>query len=176
MIFKHTLNEILRLYPAVPYNFRTTLRDTTLPRGGGPDGNQQIGLLKGTRVAYMTLTMQRRGDLMPAPSSTFASADIFSPERWESWFPKPWSYIPFNGGPRICVGQQFALTEVGYTVVRILQKFEIIQNYMLPEGEGPGKRGERPWGSGPCMKAEIVLQPGEGVQVGFHEAAQTSQM
>jgi cytochrome P450 len=35
---QHTLNEIMRLYPAVPYNVRVALKDTTLPRGGGVDG------------------------------------------------------------------------------------------------------------------------------------------
>lgn len=28
----------LRLYPIVPFNFRSALKDTTLPRGGGPLG------------------------------------------------------------------------------------------------------------------------------------------
>jgi hypothetical protein len=146
------------------------LKDTTLPRGGGKDGNQPIGLLKDTRIAYLTLNMQRRADLMPVSSPDFAPVDIFSPERWDFWYPKAWTYIPFNGGPRICVGQQFALTELGYTIVKILQKFERIEDHMPVEGEGIGKRGKKPWGEGPCMKAEIVLQPGEGVHVGFREA------
>jgi hypothetical protein len=32
------LTAALRLYPSVPFNVRTALVDTTLPRGGGPDG------------------------------------------------------------------------------------------------------------------------------------------
>lgn len=60
--------------------------------------------------------------------------------------------IPFNGGPRICIGQQFALTEVGYTAVRILQSYSGIQNVMT---KAPG------------LKADIVLQPSDGVDVVF---------
>jgi cytochrome P450 len=66
------------------------------------------------------------------------------------------SYPAFNGGPRICVGQQFALTEMGYTIVRLLQTFDRLEHHM-----GPIDAGD------PCLKAEIVLQPGQGVRVAF---------
>lgn len=39
-----------------------------------------------------------------------------------------WGYLPFNGGPRVCLGQQFALTEIAYTVVRILQEFKAVES------------------------------------------------
>ena len=34
--------------------------------------------------------------------------------------------LQFNGGPRICIGQQFALTEGSYVMVRLLQRFDQI--------------------------------------------------
>lgn len=148
------MHETLRLYPVVPFNVRLALKDTTLPRGGGPDGSLPMGILKDTPIGYSTLIMQRREDLYP-PNSAHLS---YLPERWESWQPKPWQYIPFNGGPRICIGQQFALTEMGYTIVRMLQRYERIEGWMA-----------RVDGGEPCLKAEIVLQPGQGVRVGFWE-------
>lgn len=51
-ILSNIINETLRLYPPVPLNTRACLRDTTLPRGGGPDGNDPIGVLKGTGIVY----------------------------------------------------------------------------------------------------------------------------
>lgn len=145
------MHETLRLYPSVPFNVRLALTDTTLPRGGGPDGLSPMGILKDTPIGYSTIIMQRRADLTPDSLS-------FHPERWETWQPKPWQYIPFNGGPRICIGQQFALTEMGYTLVRIFQNFERLENHM-----------DEVDGGSPCLKAEIVLQPGQGVFVGFFE-------
>lgn len=109
---RHTLNETLRLYPAVPYNLRAALEDTTLPPG--TPGQPPISVVQGDIVIYSTLAMQRRKDLYPPISETFADPAVFSPERWESWTPKPWQYVPFNGDPRICVGQDFAMTEMAY--------------------------------------------------------------
>ena len=34
----------------------------------------------------------------------------------------------FNGGARICLGQQFALTEASYTLVRLVQEFASIES------------------------------------------------
>lgn len=46
------LNETLRVYPAVPVNFREAVRDTSLPVGGGPDGNSPMFVPKGHLVAW----------------------------------------------------------------------------------------------------------------------------
>ncbi|TAQ89228.1 hypothetical protein B7494_g2433 [Chlorociboria aeruginascens] len=155
---QNTINETLRLYPVVPFNVRLALKDTTLPHGGGPDGLSPIGILKDTPIGYSSLVMQRRPDLYPASSPTFSNPLVFDPERWYHWQPKPWQYIPFNGGPRICIGQQFALTEMGYTIVRLLQVFDKVENWMA-----------RVDGGDPCLKSEIVLQPGQGVRIGMLE-------
>lgn len=42
-------------------------------------------------------------------------ADKFIPERWETLRPG-WEYLPFDGGPRIRIGWQLALTEAGVNV------------------------------------------------------------
>lgn len=149
------MNEAMRLYPAVPFNSRAALHDTTLPRGGGADGMQPVGIPRDTRIAYSTLSMQRREDLYPA-SPELKPAHEFSPERWASWNPKAWQFIPFNGGPRICIGQQFALTEMAYTIVRILQRFDRVE-YRSPEPFIP-------------IKAEIISQPAFPVQLAFFSA------
>jgi cytochrome P450 len=39
----------------------------------------------------------------------------------------------FNGGPRICIGQQFALTEASYVTVRLLQRFDRMESLLGDE-------------------------------------------
>lgn len=95
---QNVMNETLRLYPVVPFNVRAALKDTLLPRGGGPDGTQPLAVLKDTPVGYSTLLMQRREDLYPPVSKDFKPVDEFSPERWFSWQPKVWTYSEFPCG------------------------------------------------------------------------------
>lgn len=104
---QHTINEVLRLYPAVPFNVRMSLHDTTLPRGGGKDGLSPVGIRKDTPIGYSTLHMQRNPEIYQPIPPGFPDVKEFVPERWDGgWSPKPWTYIPFNGGPRICVGRE----------------------------------------------------------------------
>ncbi|KAH6983892.1 n-alkane-inducible cytochrome P450 [Ilyonectria destructans] len=115
------LNESLRLYPVVPLNFRTANKDTCLPVGGGPDGKDPIFVPKGQEVMYSVYSMHR------LPAVFGPDATEYRPERWASLKPG-WAYIPFNGGPRICTGQQFALTEASYTLCRLVRRFKSIES------------------------------------------------
>lgn len=117
---QHVMNETLRLHSIVAFNSRMAVGNTTLPTGGGPDGTMPVFVPAGTEVNFSTHVMHRRKDLWGE------DADDFVPERWESMRPG-WSYAPFNGGPRICIGQQFALTEAGYIIVRLLQRYDAVE-------------------------------------------------
>jgi cytochrome P450 len=155
----HIINETLRLYPIVPYNMRTSLTATTLPRGGGSDGMSPIGVNKDTAIAFSTLQMQRRRDLYPPISDSFPYDPAqWVPERWETWTPKAWQFIPFSGGPRICIGQQFALLEIGYTICRIFQYFSRMDSKVDVGTEVPD-----------IMHSDLVLTPETDVKVGLYK-------
>ena len=94
---KQVLNEVLRLYTIVPINAKFANKDTTIPRGGGPDGQSPVFVHKGQMVIWITYAMHRREDLWGKDAAEFR------PERWEGLLPG-FSYLPFNGGPRICPG------------------------------------------------------------------------
>lgn len=151
---RYVINETLRLYPTVPLNFRVATRNTLLPRGAGPDGSEPLYVPGGTILSYSTYSLHRH------PSLWGPDADEFRPERWAD--PKTarhtWAYLPFNGGPRICLGQQFALTETSYTVVRLLQEFRSVRLR-------PDLRGKQP-----RLKHALTMNVGDGVPLQFESA------
>jgi cytochrome P450 len=87
------LNETLRLYPTVPLNSRRSIVDTTLPRGGGPDGLSPVFVPKGTEVNYSVYATHRNEAIWGK------DANEFKAERWDGRKPG-FEYLPFNGGPR----------------------------------------------------------------------------
>ncbi|KAI0008757.1 cytochrome P450 [Xylariaceae sp. FL0662B] len=114
------IKEALRLNPPVAINAREAVRDTILPTGGGPDGKSPVFVPKGTYCRYLPWIMHRR-------ENHFGSdAEEFRPERWENLRPT-YEYVPFNAGPRICIGQQFALTQMAFITFRLLQAFKTIE-------------------------------------------------
>lgn len=57
----------------------------------------------------------------------FADVDTWKPSRWENWSPTSTQYLPFNIGPRICLGRVFGHLQMEYTVARMVQEFERIE-------------------------------------------------
>lgn len=97
----HVLYEAMRLYPLLPVNGREALKDTILPTGGGPDRKQPIAIKAGEQVGYSIYVMHRRPDIW-GPDS-----EEFRPARWEGR-KLGWEFIPFSGGPRVCLGREYS--------------------------------------------------------------------
>jgi len=67
--------------------------------------------------------MQRRTDLW-GPDALVFDPDRFLDDRVRKYLtPNPYIFCPFNAGPRICLGQQFAYHEATFFLVRLLQQF-----------------------------------------------------
>jgi cytochrome P450 len=104
-----------------------------LPVGGGLKLDKPVFVPKGGAVAYSVYAMHRRPDFYGM------DAELFRPERWDEYMPMnddpvnaKWGFLPFNGGPRTCLGMDFGFQEAAYTVVRLLQRYP---NIRLPPGE-----------------------------------------
>ncbi|KAH9478505.1 Cytochrome P450 monooxygenase 75 [Psilocybe cubensis] len=115
------LNEVLRLYPSVPSDIRRCAAPAVLPAAG--PGKKPIYVPKDMICIYATLNMQRRTDLWGPDALTF-DPDRFLDERVQKYLvSNPFIFCPFNAGPRICLGQQFAYHESSYYLIRLLQNF-----------------------------------------------------
>src|SRR5579862_8568562 len=90
------VRETLRLYPPAWLIGREALRDVTLIDGSEVPAK--------TTVFVSPLLLARRADLFSDPLT-------FNPDRWIDFEPVPFSYVPFGGGARRCIGEEFAWFE-----------------------------------------------------------------
>ncbi|KAL4063269.1 cytochrome P450 [Scleroderma yunnanense] len=167
------INEILRLYPPVPFNVRTSSEATLWP---GMNGGPPIYIPPHTRIPYSVFLMQRREDLWGPDAKAF-DPDRFVDERTKYHTKNPFIFVPFNAGPRICLGQQFAYNEVSYFLVRFLQTFSSIS---LAEDVQTTPPAEWTEGSNSqekvIIKHHLILYIHEGLWVRMEETAHDGTM
>ncbi|KAK2736912.1 hypothetical protein FQN57_000515 [Myotisia sp. PD_48] len=146
------VKESLRLYPPVPLNNREAIQTTILPIGGGPDGQSPMLVRKGELVVFSQYVNSRIKNIYGP------DAYEFNPERWEGRKLSDigWAYFPFNGGPRQCLGQDFALMEISYTIIRLLQSFLVIT---LPDSEPVEPLGSEK------QRLTLVLSSADGCRI-----------
>jgi cytochrome P450 len=106
------VKETMRLYPSVWIIGREALQDCEV-------GGQAI---KAGESLFMSQWLKHRD------SRYFKEAGSFRPERWRGeemkQLPK-YAYFPFGGGPRVCIGNSFAMMEAVLALATISQKFEL---------------------------------------------------
>src|SRR4051812_25695361 len=130
------VKEALRLRPVIP-GIGRVVRGEPFELGGytvppGTEINPSIGVI------------HRRGDRYPKPSE-------FRPERFfEENPPDTYTWVPFGGGTRRCLGASFALLEMKVVIKRVLERSEL---------RAVGRRPEK------VERRGITLVPREGVRV-----------
>jgi cytochrome P450 len=140
-----TLKEVLRQRPTVPMLGRKLtqpmkLRDYEIPAGA-------------MVTPSVNLTHQRP-DLYPEP-------ERFRPDRFLDKKIDPYTYFPFGGGPRRCLGAAFATMEMKIVVGTILQELELRLARDAPLAPAPRSIFVTPEGG-----AEVVLEGARRVQLG----------
>jgi cytochrome P450 len=136
----HIVTEAMRLRPPAWAISREALRDVEI-------GGHVIA--KGSEVVMSQYAMHRHPRYFDDPEQ-------FKPERWENDFAKTlpkFAYFPFGGGPRMCIGQQFALMEASLMLATIAQQFafELV----------PGQRIE--------AQPSITMRPKHGLKMVLRE-------
>jgi cytochrome P450 len=104
-----TVKEVLRLRPVLPVVGRILKEPFTI---GGYD------LPTGTAVAPCIYLAQRDPNVYPEPEE-------FRPERFVGVQPDPYSWLPFGGGVRRCVGAAFAVYEMKLVLGAILAAYDL---------------------------------------------------
>ena len=126
---KATIYETMRLYPAAWMTERVAVEDDSFDKYSFP---------KGTIIIAFFFGLHRNKDLWEDELK-------FMPERFIP-DPKSKNYFPFGAGPRMCIGNNFAMMEMCFFVYAFLKGFDF-----------------KATGSEPEMKPLITLRPKEVV-------------
>ncbi|KAG9315003.1 cytochrome P450 [Chiua virens] len=146
------INETLRLYPAVPFNIRESIKATTLP--SSDPSEKPFYVPARTQIAYSVFLMHRRKDLWGPDANEF-DPDRFLDHRLNQY--QPSIFLPFNAGPRICLGQQFAYNEMSFMLVRLLQQFDSMG--LEPDAYAPDTLPPAAWAESEGRKATEKIFP-----------------
>ncbi|MFO0709697.1 MAG: cytochrome P450 [Sandaracinus sp.] len=112
------IKETLRLFPPAFTMMRTAIADTSV---GG------YAIPRGTDVSLVPYATHRAAHVFPDPTR-------FDPTRFLGEAePDRFAWIPFGGGPRVCVGNAFALMETTLVLATIASRFAPV----LAEGCDP---------------------------------------
>ncbi|KAG8886446.1 hypothetical protein FRB98_001265 [Tulasnella sp. 332] len=143
------LNETLRLLPSVPGNRKHSTESSIWT---SPETGIRYYIPKGVDTSWSVILMQRRDDLWGP------TALDYDPMRWldernkQYYLANPFIFVPFHGGPRMCLGQQasvdaltilFALNEASFFIIRLLQTFDDIS--FAPDAFAPGMLPPPEW-------------------------------
>lgn len=117
---RNVLKESMRLYPAAYMTGRDAYEDVDI---GG------YTIRKGSMVFISPAVMHRLPEYFPEP-------DVFNPDRWDTIDERAlrFVYIPFGGGPRVCIGEHFSMMEAMTLLSMIYQRFDLQYAGKAPEG------------------------------------------
>ena len=107
-LLDQVIKESLRLYPPIHIGNRRVVETMEFPEGHIPAGE---------RMFYSIYLTHRDPDI-------WENAERFCPERFaRGRKTPPYSYIPFGGGPRSCIGAAFGQAEARLVMRRLLQTY-----------------------------------------------------
>lgn len=107
------INETLRMWPPTSVSTRKVTQAFEFSGATVPAGSM---------VLYSPYVTHRMPDLWVEP-------DTFRPERWIGAKPTPYSFVPFGGGYRRCIGFIFATQQLKVLLVEVLRSLELTAEY-----------------------------------------------
>jgi len=134
------IQETLRLRPVIPVVARHVKQPFEL-------GDHLIPV--GATITPCILLMHRRPDVYPDPNA-------FRPERFLEQPPGTYTWIPFGGGVRRCIGASFALFEMRVVLSTLLAQATVAVDPARSGREGTRRRAIT---LTPARGARVVLQP-----------------
>ena len=109
---KLVIEESMRLYPPAYFMDRVNIEEDTF---------NGMKLPKGSNLLFSIYEIHRHSDFWKQPSE-------FIPERFlDETIKFSKHYFPFGAGPRMCIGNNFAMYEMILAIIALVEQFEIVE-------------------------------------------------
>ena len=136
------VQETLRLRPPIPIVARSVT--------GSPYQLGEWSIPPGVRIAPCIYLVHRRADLYPEPYA-------FRPERFLEQPPETYSWLPFGGGVRRCIGASFAVLEMSTVLRAVARRLRVSA---VGDAPVPAERvARRAIVFGPNRGGSVVVRP-----------------
>ncbi|XP_060078656.1 cytochrome P450 3A8-like [Ylistrum balloti] len=109
----YVINEALRKYPTLGRLSRHCSKSTTI---------QGVKIPKGAAVVIPIYHIHHNPSIYPDPEDF--RPERFSPESGHKV--DPMLFLPFGGGPRMCIGRRFAIMEMKLVLVHLMRKIRFV--------------------------------------------------
>ena len=114
-----TLSQLKYLCAVIDESLRLSPPLLRIQRQGSHDLEiKGIRIPAGTTIDVLPYALHRDPDLWPDPLE-------FKPERFLEPRHHPWAYMPFGGGPRVCLGKRFALQEMRMCCAKLFRNYQV---------------------------------------------------
>uniref|UniRef100_A0A182P010 Uncharacterized protein n=1 Tax=Anopheles epiroticus TaxID=199890 RepID=A0A182P010_9DIPT len=112
---ERVIKETMRLFPVAPLIGRETMETVRLG---------DVIVPAGVTLLINILTLHRNKELWGERADVF-DPDRFDPGQYDARTQHPFSYIPFGGGPRNCIGYRYGMYAMKIIVTQMLCKYRL---------------------------------------------------
>ncbi|XP_027918946.1 beta-amyrin 28-monooxygenase isoform X1 [Vigna unguiculata] len=130
--------EVMRLSPPVSGAYREAIKDFTYA---------DYNIPKGWKLHWNTGSSHK-------DPTIFSNPETFDASRFEGAGPTPFAHVPFGGGPRMCLGQEFARLEILVFMHNIVKRFK--WELVIPDEK---------------LKYDPMLEPVKGLEIRLHPSS-----
>uniref|UniRef100_A0A182VYA8 Cytochrome P450 n=1 Tax=Anopheles minimus TaxID=112268 RepID=A0A182VYA8_9DIPT len=144
---EQVIKETLRLFPVAPFIGRKTIETVKLG---------DVVVPPGVTLIMNILNVHRSKELWGERADVF-DPDRFDPSTYDARNHHPFSYIPFGGGPRNCIGYRYGMFTMKIMVTQVLNRYVLSTPLSVNDSLGGCDRHRTVFGPSESLNIQLYV-------------------